>query len=127
MSCMCGASASTLLGTMLTASTRLSFSFAAGFLSFLVSSYAAISGTGNNLRLTLGAFLLFEFCVGIYFPSVGVLKSDIVPEHVRGTMYNLYRVPLNGIVVALLLSDISLARCFQLNAFLLLLALLCVS
>lgn len=26
------------------------------------------------------AFLVFEFCVGIYFPSVGSLKSELVPD-----------------------------------------------
>lgn len=45
------------------------------------------------------AFLIFEFFVGVYFPSVGVLKSDIVPEEVRGLIYNLYRLPLNIIIV----------------------------
>lgn len=43
-------------------------------------------------------FLLFEFCVGIYFPSMGTLKSLLVPERIRATVYNIYRVPLNAIV-----------------------------
>merc|ERR1719378_1845683 len=70
--------------------------------------------------------MLFEFCVGLYFPSVGVLKSEVVPEHIRGTMYNIYRVPLNCVVVALLLSHVSMVRCFVLCASLLTIALFCV-
>jgi hypothetical protein len=63
--------------------------------------------------------LVFEFCCGLYFPSVGVLKSEVVPEHIRGTMYNIYRVPLNMVVVGLLLSDISMFQCFVFCASLL--------
>jgi len=124
LACMCGASASTLLASYMTAPMRLMLAFAAGVLSFVMASLA--SAVDAHLQLSFAAFMLFEFCVGMYFPSIGVLKSDIVPEQVRGTMYNLYRVPLNAIVVVLLLSDISMATCFKLNAVLLSIALLSV-
>merc|ERR1711959_235685 len=73
---------------------------------------------GVSLTACFAAFLGFEFCVGVYFPTVGVLKSEIVPEHVRGTMYNIYRVPLNAVVVGLLLTNISMMMCFQICALL---------
>merc|ERR550537_1869785 len=73
--------------------------------------------------ICFACFLLFEFACGLYFPSVGVLKSQVVPEHVRGTMYNIYRVPLNAVVVGLLMSNISMLRCFMLCASLLMVAL----
>merc|ERR1719229_2012878 len=95
-------------------------------LAFVLASLAISGSLGAPLQLSFLAFMLFEFCVGVYFPSVGVVKSDIVPEQVRGTMYNFYRVPLNAIVVALLLSDISMATCFRLNAALLMVSFLCV-
>jgi len=122
MACMCGASLSTLAGNIAKPGMRLLCTFGAGFLSFTVASHAASRTSGENLGLSLSAFLLFEFCVGVYFPSVGVLKSEVVPESVRGTVYNLYRVPLNAIVVGLLLSSISMTTCFRLNAMLLLIA-----
>merc|ERR1712129_549605 len=78
----------------------------------------------DNLKLQLFAFLLFEFSVGVYFPSIGVLKGEVVPENVRATIYSLYRVPLNGIVIGLLLSDASLRMCFMASAFLILMAIL---
>merc|ERR1712039_128027 len=96
--------------------------FATGSLSFVLAAIATASNQEGNLMLSLASFLVFEFCCGIYFPTIGMLKSDVVPEKVRGTMYNIYRLPLNGIVVGLLLSNISMATCFKLNAFLLLLA-----
>merc|ERR1712066_161366 len=126
MSCMCGASTATLLGNIAKPAVRLLGTFAAGFISFVIASQAAYRVSGENLGLSLSAFLIFEFCCGVYFPSVGVLKSEVVPEQVRGTVYNLYRVPLNAIVVGLLLSDISMATCFKLNAVLLTAALGCV-
>mmetsp|Transcript_147993 Transcript_147993/g.475187 ORF Transcript_147993/g.475187 Transcript_147993/m.475187 type:complete len:502 (-) Transcript_147993:217-1722(-) len=125
MSCMCGASMSTLLGSSMKPATRLNVTFASGFACFVMASHAVASGAEDNLRLSLTAFLMFEFCVGVYFPSVGVLKSEIVPEAVRGTVYNIYRIPLNAIVVGLLLSNISMATCFKLNAVLLLISLGC--
>merc|ERR1712190_323683 len=89
---------------------------------------SASSGILNpRLQLSFLAFMLFEFCVGVYFPSVGVLKSEVVPEQVRSTMYNIYRVPLNGVVVCLLLTNLSLLRCYGLCASLLLLALVAVT
>jgi len=127
MACMCGASASTLTDSIAKPTLRLLSTFGAGFLAFTVASHAASRTYGENLGLSLSAFLTFEFCCGVYFPTVGVLKSEIVPEHVRGTVYNLYRVPLNAIVVSLLLSSISMTTCFRLNAMLLLLALGCMA
>merc|ERR1740123_2436286 len=102
---------------------RLTGTFATGCLSFVLASVATASNPEDHLKLSLTAFLVFEFCVGVLFPTIGVLKSDVVPERVRGTMYNFYRLPLNGIVVGLLLSSISMATCFKLNALLLSIAL----
>ena len=49
--------------------------------------------------LTMVCFCVFEVAVGVYWPSIGIIKSQFVPEHVRATVYNLFRVPLNLIVV----------------------------
>eukprot|EP00405_Crypthecodinium_cohnii_P032762 CAMPEP_0206524792 /NCGR_PEP_ID=MMETSP0324_2-20121206/68373_1 /ASSEMBLY_ACC=CAM_ASM_000836 /TAXON_ID=2866 /ORGANISM="Crypthecodinium cohnii, Strain Seligo" /LENGTH=514 /DNA_ID=CAMNT_0054019383 /DNA_START=77 /DNA_END=1617 /DNA_ORIENTATION=- len=117
MACMCGSSTSTLTSRVAPA-LRLGSVFGAGMLSFFLASHALASGAQDNLVLSMTSFTLFEYCVGVYFPTVGELKSDIVPERVRGTVYNIYRVPLNAIVVGLLLSDLSLSTCFKLNAVL---------
>jgi hypothetical protein len=41
---------------------------------------------------------------GLYFPSVGMLKADVIPENLRATVSNLFRVPLNACVVTLLVN-----------------------
>lgn len=50
------------------------------------------------------AFNLFELCCGIYFPTMGTLRSKYVPEATRATIMNIFRVPLNLIVVVVLLN-----------------------
>lgn len=52
------------------------------------------------------AFFLFEVAVGVYFPTMGIMKSKIVPESCRSTMYNFFRVPLNFIVCCALLINL---------------------
>jgi len=116
MSCMCGASVSTLCAEHLQPTSRLLVVFALGAGSLIV---AAMVCNLSLLRLCFAAFCLFEFCVGVYFPSVGILKSELVPERVRGTVYNLYRVPLNVVVVAALLAELSTAQVYGLCAALL--------
>lgn len=58
------------------------------------------------------AFLLFEICVGTYFPMMGTMKSVIVPESKRAAIYNLYRIPLNMIVLFSLLTDFTPKQSF---------------
>lgn len=48
------------------------------------------------------SFALFELCVGLYFPTMSRLKSEIVGEAVRGKVYGCMRVPLNLFVVGAL-------------------------
>ena len=64
--------------------------------------------------LTMVAFLLFEMTVGIYFPMMGTMKSGIVPESKRTAIYNLYRIPLNFIVLFSLLTDLTPKQSFTL-------------
>jgi len=68
------------------------------------------------------AMNVFEVCVGMYFPSMGTMKSSIVPESQRSAIYNLYRVPLNFIVVTILLKKITPQHSFMLTAAMLALA-----
>ena len=59
---------------------------------------------------------LFEICVGMYFPIMGTMKGGIVPENKRAAIYNLYRIPLNFIVLFSLLTDLTPRFSFGLNA-----------
>mmetsp|Transcript_104244 Transcript_104244/g.290380 ORF Transcript_104244/g.290380 Transcript_104244/m.290380 type:complete len:482 (-) Transcript_104244:53-1498(-) len=97
------------------------FSFAAQFVSIeaiglctLVLSAAChcAVAVSPSVVLSFFAFLAFEMCVGMYFPMMGTLKGQIVPEAKRSTIYNLYRVPLNAIVVATLLLQLDTSTSF---------------
>lgn len=57
----------------------------------------------QNKTLVYYMFLLFEVTVGLFYPSYGVIKSERIPEDVRSTVMNIFRIPLNLFVVLLLL------------------------
>jgi MFS family permease len=59
------------------------------------------SGVADGYTTT-ACFLIFEGACGVYFPSMGVVKSKYVPEEVRATIYNIFRIPLNIIVCTVL-------------------------
>lgn len=57
-----------------------------------------------SLPLLVGAFFAFEACVGMYFPSIGTLRSRYVPDSHRSVIMNLFGIPLNVLVVSVFLS-----------------------
>ena len=52
----------------------------------LAAPFAALTLTAGAPLPTLAAFLLFEGCVGAYFPAMGTLKSITVPDAQRSTV-----------------------------------------
>mmetsp|Transcript_8633 Transcript_8633/g.20513 ORF Transcript_8633/g.20513 Transcript_8633/m.20513 type:complete len:477 (+) Transcript_8633:59-1489(+) len=116
----CGSSAATLGGRFIRPRRQLRFIMLLCVLAFALASRSACTAIG----FCLAAFLTFEFCVGWYFPCIGIVKSEIVPDRIRGSMYNLFRVPLNVLVLVLLLADFGSDSKFAVCSFLLLLAML---
>ena len=53
-------------------------------------------------RMQVLAFCVFEACVGVFWPAMMQLRSVYVPEEVRATVLNLFRVPLNLFVCVVL-------------------------
>merc|ERR1712021_128980 len=49
------------------------------------------------------SFFAFEACVGMYFPSIGTLRSKYVPDSHRSVIMNLFGIPLNVLVVSVFL------------------------
>jgi hypothetical protein len=49
--------------------------------------------------LILMSFVLVEFCVGLFMPVAGTLRSKYVPDALQGAILNIFRLPLNAIVV----------------------------
>lgn len=52
------------------------------------------------LNLIIASFLVFEFCVGLFMPVAGTLRSKYVPDALQGAILNIFRLPLNAIVVS---------------------------
>lgn len=67
------------------------------FLSMLI-----VSCTLHDKNVVYCMFLVFEVTVGLFYPSYGFLKSQIITEDFRSAVMNLFRIPLNIFVVALL-------------------------
>ena len=69
---------------------------------------AAAAGTGGAAAAALAplvaAFFCFEACVGMYFPSIGTLRSRYVPDSHRSVIMNLFGIPLNLLVISVFLS-----------------------
>ena len=59
---------------------------------------------GATLASFVAAFFAFELCVGMYFPSIGTLRSKYIPDSHRSVIMNLFGIPLNAIVVGCFLS-----------------------
>ena len=78
-------------------------------------------------KLSLLAFCAFECLVGVFWPSMMSLRSRYVPENIRSTIINCFRIPLN-LFVCLVLSNVSLmplSAVFSMCSFFLVLAALC--
>jgi len=79
----------------------------------------AMVALSSSITLRFLAMNLFEITVGCYFPVMGILKGSIVPESKRAAIYNLFRIPLNFIVLFSLLTDLTPTQSFSLNALML--------
>ncbi|KAG8467486.1 hypothetical protein KFE25_000802 [Diacronema lutheri] len=91
----------------------------------LAAGALAIPAVSSSVGINFACFLLFETCVGAYFPAMGMLKSQLVPEEVRATVYNIFRIPLNLIVLGVLLNSLSQFVAFSICGAMLALAGLC--
>lgn len=95
-----------MLGSMLfavvTPSSKDSITLPSYFLKLLLAVASSCLLTTIIVRreaATFWAFCLFELCVGVYFPSMGCLKGQIIGDGERGKIYGLLRFPLNIFVV----------------------------
>jgi len=78
-----------------------------------------IANNSKNVLLLYICFILYEVIVGIYFPAIGTVRAKFVPEETRAGVMNLFRIPLNVIVVTLLWYNWPTTRVFYFCAALL--------
>ena len=89
---------------------------------------SAPEGDAKPPDVAFGVFIClcaFEACLGAYMPTMATLKACYVPEDARATIYSLFRVPLNLIVVCVLLVSLDSATTFLLCSALLTVSLVC--
>lgn len=89
-----------------------------------VSLTTPIIFKGNQVIVFAG-FLVFECCVGIFWPSLGQMRGKYVPDDIRSTIMNFFRVPLNMIVVVILLQNLQMKVIFECCVAFLMLATVC--
>lgn len=58
----------------------------------------------TSLAALIASFFVFEACVGMYFPSIGMLRSKYIPDSHKSVIVNIFGIPLNLIVVSVFLS-----------------------
>ena len=68
------------------------------------AAVASSSVATMPLWALVAGFFAFEGCVGMYFPSIGTLRSKYVPDGQRSVIMNLFGIPLNVLVVSVFLS-----------------------
>jgi MFS family permease len=73
-------------------------------LSSLTMAAVSLRGLQSSFLALIVSFYLFEICVGMYFPSIGLLRSKYLPESHRSIIMNIYGIPLNLMVVSVFLS-----------------------
>ena len=56
--------------------------------------------SSDTLNVTIISFLIVEGCVGLFMPVAGTLRSKYVPDALQGAILNIFRLPLNAVVVA---------------------------
>ena len=57
----------------------------------------------HNKTLVYLMFCSFEVACGIFFPTYGTLRSLHIPESSRSTIMNIFRIPLNAVVLIVLI------------------------
>lgn len=97
-----------------------------GIAVMLVSSMAMMAIVFSNSDVVSFVCMnLFEMCVGMYWPIMGTMKGGIVPEDQRAAIYNLFRIPLNFIVLTSLLTDLTPTQSFIANTTMLAIGTVC--
>jgi hypothetical protein len=67
-----------------------------------ISNY--ITTPGALLCILISSLFVFECTVGMYFPTIGTLRSTYFPNSHRSVIMNLFGIPLNIMVVTVFLS-----------------------
>ncbi|KAF9949469.1 Molybdate-anion transporter [Mortierella alpina] len=84
------------------------------------SSFCFMVLNASNSTYIVFSFLLFEGCMGLYYPSIGTLRAQAIPEQNRTGVMAFLRVPMNFAVCAIMLrvDTLPVGQIFQICALL---------
>jgi hypothetical protein len=85
--------------------------------------FAAAINVSSSFNYYFLSFMIFEISVGIYFPSIGMLKASLVPDSMRSSVYALLNLPSNVIVLIVSLLNISPQIVFHVSSSMMAIAL----
>lgn len=88
----------------------------------LSTASCAIVSVSGSAELSYAAMLVYEGCIGAYWPAISTVKAQTVPEHQRAAIYNIFRFPMNLIVLVNLLTNLTFKRSFGLCGIMLAIA-----
>jgi hypothetical protein len=78
----------------------LCMAFPAYCLSSAMSSSSGSCLGFPTMESILLSFVIVEFSVGLFNPVAGLLRSKYIPDDLQGSIMNIFRLPLNAVVVA---------------------------
>ena len=94
----------------------MQYVFLAGAFSLFTPAFMSVAGfhdsgaKGGPMthagRIQMLGFCIFEACVGIFWPSMMKMRAQYVPEELRSTIINVFRIPLN-LFVCIVLYNVS--------------------
>lgn len=92
---------STITGSRGSASEACaSFIYMAAALSMAVPATFLSGSASDHFASIIASFMMVECCVGLFMPVAGTLRSKYVPDALQGAILNIFRLPLNAVVVS---------------------------
>eukprot|EP00549_Striatella_unipunctata_P004238 CAMPEP_0118715768 /NCGR_PEP_ID=MMETSP0800-20121206/27085_1 /TAXON_ID=210618 ORGANISM="Striatella unipunctata, Strain CCMP2910" /NCGR_SAMPLE_ID=MMETSP0800 /ASSEMBLY_ACC=CAM_ASM_000638 /LENGTH=479 /DNA_ID=CAMNT_0006622027 /DNA_START=60 /DNA_END=1500 /DNA_ORIENTATION=- len=67
--------------------------------SMAVPAICLSSDSSSCFTRIIVSFIVVEACVGLFMPVAGTLRSKYVPDALQGAILNIFRLPLNAVVV----------------------------
>jgi MFS transporter, MFS domain-containing protein family, molybdate-anion transporter len=77
-----------------------SFVYFMAALSMAVPALFLSTDVKGTFEYVIISFLVVECCVGLFMPVAGTLRSKYVPDALQGAILNIFRLPLNVVVVS---------------------------
>mmetsp|Transcript_35694 Transcript_35694/g.106520 ORF Transcript_35694/g.106520 Transcript_35694/m.106520 type:complete len:610 (-) Transcript_35694:907-2736(-) len=84
------------------------------YLLLLSTASCVVISLSDSAKFSYAAMLLYEGCIGAYWPAISTVKARTVPEGQRAAIYNVFRFPMNFIVLVNLLTNLTFKRSFGL-------------